>query len=281
MSDDKAKLIVLDIETFRTLDAELAERVQDDARNKRPAQNTLKDLKTLWDTEAAREERAAEALARTALDPALATVIVASAQADDLAETWSMQWPVGTGFRDLLADFAEWLGNVSGPRTIWAGHNIEGFDLPVLLSCWQRHRIMPPAHFPVFSGRWRGWVYDTMVRFPSKTPYVSLVDACAAFGIAAKSVEWKGEPMTGARVADAYREGEHDLLAEYCRADVVAERALYEAMTFGGRWGTYGTSDEGLAVEIATVRASCLSEGQKAISILTLLERAGLVPSAA
>src|SRR5688572_24780312 len=65
---NKARLLPFDLETYRTRDLRQVERLQAEALEKRPAQNTLKDLKTQWDTAAAREGRCREVLDKTAVD---------------------------------------------------------------------------------------------------------------------------------------------------------------------------------------------------------------------
>jgi hypothetical protein len=270
----KARLITFDIETYCTRNPRAIEAITAEALAKRPAQNTAKELKLEWDTEAAREKRVDEALGKTACDPALAEpicVCVAVGQGK----------PVPFPIEDVadLASVRDHLEEMAGPQTVWCGHNIEGFDLPVLLSAWRRAGITPPRHFPQpgRSGRWFGWVYDTMQRFPSKTPFVSLDDACLALGIEGKAMTWQGEPFDGSRVGKAFEEGEIDLIVDYCLADVEIERALYMAMTAGDTWGTYGLDDD-VAGRIEELRAEPMSEGTRAIAILNVLEQAGIVP---
>lgn len=273
----KARVIHFDIETYRTTDPALVESILQEAIEKRPAQNTLKELKTLWDTTEAQEARAAEALSKTALDVTMAEVLVVCAMRDEEYILRATSNGEGDEF-ELLSYAAATLGLHADADTIWCGHNIEGFDLPILLNRWRRYRITPPEHFPTYAGRWRGRVYDTMLRIPTKSGFISLNEACARYDISmAKDTMWNGAPMTGARVAEAYEAGEHQLLRDYCAADVAMVCELYSVMTCGGTRGTYGTPDE-VAAKVREIEESHLSDGLKAMAIVKVLDNAGRIP---
>lgn len=249
----KAAVIVFDIETYSTRDPRMIEKIREEAVAKRPAQNTLKELKTQWDTTAARSARGAEAVGKTALNPILASVLCVVYRVYGLSPEpqdyfvdcmADQELRGGPNYNDHaheaegenLADLATRWDEIAGPETLWVGHNIEGFDLPVLLGAWLRHDIEPPEHFPRMShGRWFGNIYDTMAHVPNNCAgFVSLDTVCEALHLpAAKGCLWKGEPMTGARVAEAYEAGACELLIEYCAADVAAEARVFERLTNG------------------------------------------------
>lgn len=286
---DKSRLITFDIETYRTRNPAIVEQITQEALEKRPAGNSKKEIKLAWDTEEARDERVREALAKTAVDPAIAEIIVAGVSIDfecgddeTEIERFDLMQENSKNNRCALYELAERLDEAAGPHTIWTGHNIEGFDLPVLLMNWLRAGIEPPEYFPTNAGRfWRGWVYDTMLRFPTSNGFISLDWACRAMGLpSAKGIMWKGEPMTGARVAEAFEAGERELLLNYCANDVAMERDLYLSLTAGDHWGTYGLGDQ-VALQIADVEGSDLSDSAKAITIYDIMRKAGLVPRAA
>lgn len=281
---DRARLLVFDVETVGTRNQNVVAQITEEALAKRPASNTKKEIKLQWDTEEARQARVREALEKTAVDPLLAEPIVVCWTAVDgagfeMASGHTRLFAPEHTERALEALRADW-EHVTDEGTIWVGHNIAGFDLPVLLNAWRRHRISPPSTFPVYvNGRWRGRVWDSMLRTPGKTPFVSLDAVCQAYGLgAAKNVHWQGAPMDGSRVAAAYAEGAEDLLVSYCFADVDAELNLYLAMTGGDAYGTYDDR-ESVAGAIREVRESELSEGAKAVAIVNIMEGAGLVPA--
>ncbi len=239
-----AEVIVIDIETHPTTDAYQLAIIEREAREARPASNARVAVKAEWDSEGAAETRVAEAIAKTSCDTSLAEVLCAAFVAPGAVstpgclQTFSAMGP-HSDEPTCLSRLAGSLHELSGPLTVWAGHNIRGFDLQILLNRWRRWGITPPASFPLFrAGRWDGNVYDTMSEFPCKTGFISLSNASRLLGLtAAKSLEWRGEPMTGARVKEAYDAGEYTMLLDYCACDVQAELALYNAMTFGGAWG--------------------------------------------
>lgn len=276
----KAAVIVFDIETYSTRDPRLIEEIRNEAVAKRPAQNTLKALKTEWDTTEARAARGAEAVGKTALDPMLASVLVVAWERDGLAETtqvWVDAQDEGEGLHSLAAHWDD----IAGPETLWVGHNIEGFDMPVLLGAWNRHDIEPPDWFPrLHRGRWQGRIYDTMQKIPnSQAGFVSLDNVCRALGLpSAKRVDWKGEPMTGGRVAEAFEEGAYALLREYCLADVEAESALFQRLTHGGRYGV-GPRDAGIRAALEAIWSSPeLDRVGKKLASFDALHGLGVIP---
>jgi DNA polymerase III epsilon subunit-like protein len=249
----RASVIVFDIETYSTRDSRMIEKIRNEAVQKRPAKNLAKDKKTAWNTEESRAARGAEAVSKTALNPMLASVLCvvyrvygltpepADYFIDGMADHTLRDGPnyndhAHQAEGEALADLAIRWDEIAGPDTLWVGHNIEGFDLPVLLGAWLRHDIEPPDHFPRLShGRWYGSIYDTMAHYPNNNAgFVSLDSVCEALHLpSAKSHIWQGEPMTGARVAAAYESGACELIIEYCAVDVAAEARVFERLTNG------------------------------------------------
>lgn len=265
--------VVFDVETYRTREAEVVERLTREAIAKRPAESAKKDVKSQWDTSAARQARADEAVGSTSVDVTLAEVvcICAGAPGGEAEFTCSGDDEVAT-----LHRAADWLDNVAGPDTVWAGHNIAGFDLSILLNRWRRFGIRPPRHFPVYAGgRWRGRVFDTMTRIPSRSGFVSLEEACRMHRVPMRDVMWRGDAVDGSRVGALVDAGEWTVLEVYCGEDVAAEGRLYEALTLGGAWGCF---DRGIWEQVSELRgASGLSDGARALAIVALLERSGVI----
>ena len=275
----KARRITFDCETYQTRNPEIVDRITRQALEKQPAQNTAKDIKTEWNTTAAREARVREVLNKTAVDVLIAEILCACWRAD--GEPYSVQGMFDGTEKSQLEKLAEELEEQSNANTIWVGHNIAGFDLAILLNGWRRNGLRPPTHFPEFiNGRWRGRVYDTMHRIPCANGLglVSLKDACSAYRLTCpKGTLWKDEPMNGSRVAEAFEAGEYDLILEYCDEDVVINDLLYLHITGNDTHSTFDRPD-GLAAAIAEIRASDMPEGAKAVSINKLLDDAGLIP---
>lgn len=276
----KTRLHTLDIETSQTRNKSAVDAITEEVLAKRPAQNVAKEKKIEWDTESARDARVQEALAKTSLDVLLAEVLCVCWSTDEA------HYRVDGMTEDqdeALRSLAEMWDEQAGPETIWIGHNIERFDMPILLNRWRRYHITPPEHFPRYhNGRWRGRIYDTMQMAPVQNGlgFVSCDALCQAYGVTPKWVDWDGEPMDGSRVGEAYQAGQYDLILEYCDADVDTEHRLYMAMTGNDKWGTFDRRSA-LAEQIDELKQSELSEGARAIAILSILEGAGLVPRVA
>ena len=276
---DKAAVIVIDIETYRTRDEVAVARVTQDALLKQPASNTAKELKLTWDTERAREERVRAALSKTSVDVLLAEVLCVATISDEGGiRTFDA---MRQGEAEALLEWADAMNEIAGPQTIWVGHNVAGFDLPVLLNRMRRHGIVPPRNFPVYTGgRWQGGVFDTMKRTPCSNGmgFVSLDATCEAYGLEVKGIDWAGGPMDGSRVADCFEAGEFDVLLEYCREDAITELKLYGAMTFDSTWGTYGVGSD-VAEQVGVIEGDeSLTDTQKALAVYHVMNRAGLVP---
>lgn len=277
----RAKRIVIDIETYRTMNRAVLERVRDEAIARQPAQNVKKELKDLWNTTDAMIKRAAEAVEKTALDPLLAEVLCVCMRVDGVPSAFTFM-PLHEGDKATeLQLLGTCLDEYAGPDTVWAGHNVAGFDLPVLTNVFRRYAVKPPEHFPKFRGKgFHGRVYDTMQRTPCANGLglVSLDDVCEAMGMgAAKRVTWRGITMTGALVGECYDAGEYQTILEYCAADVEVEEQLYLQMTFGETWGGYDARDA-VRDAIAEIRAQDTSEAAKKLGVYDVMDAAGLIP---
>ena len=289
----KARLIVLDIETAPVQSDRIKTRVIQEAISREPASNTRKDLKDAWNTTEAREARGHEAWLKTAVDPLLAVPLCVCVHLDfPNGQPWQLytfdfmsdpSQPSDPSEKsdpsDSLSTLAMSLDNFAGPASIWIGHNVLGFDLPILLNAWRRAAIKPPAHFPAYgNGRFLGRVYDTMLRTPGKTPFVSLNDAAEAYGLGPiKTTMFCGVPMDGSRVFDAFQAGHFQEILDYCANDVLATRELYLVMTAQDTWGTYDTQDL-LTDQLREIEESGHPESTQALAKLRVLENAGLIP---
>lgn len=276
------RLVVLDIETGPTTSKSALERLTQEALEKKPAYNTAKALKIKWNTSESRAERVADALAKTALDPLLARVVVVGIlsieQGEEVDHGHGSVVTLDTRDVSGLAEARDLLDALMGDETILVGHNISGFDLPVLTNAWRREGIAPPDAWPTWTGSWwSGRVFDTMVRTPAKTPYTSLVAACAAFGVVEEEpVLFEGEPMEGSRVGAALQAGAIETIRCYCATDVLATWRLYQALTVADTWGTWPRIEDDLRARVREIATSpALTDSQKGHAIVAALGRAG------
>lgn len=271
----KAEWLCFDIETRATTRHAIIERITEQAWNARPLSNTLKEEKELWDTPAGREQRITRAIAKTAVDPLLAEplCICASCQEGEVIVLDGMERPAHKMILEIGDLIAEWCDR----DTLFIGHNIEGFDLQLLLAQLQQYAIVPPQIFPTYRrGRWRGNIWDTMGACPGKTPFISLIDAALAYGFEAKRLMWRGEQMTGARVGEAYAAGDYQIIRDYCCGDVRDETALFLAQTCGGTWGIASRTDA-TAEQLTELAESALTPAQKWLASVPILQSYGLL----
>lgn len=246
-------------------------------------------LEENWGAEEVLEARLAEEIEGTAVDPLFAEVIVAAFSFDEgevhvISQTPEMEGR-GDSFvkteRELLADLSTALGMGTSQETVWVGHNLAGFDVPVLMQAWRRHRLRAPVWFPSMRwGRCRGKVFDTMVECAARTPFTSAERAAAAFGIAFKGVDWCGTPMEGSRVGEAWAAGEIDLLREYCAADVAATRELARRMS--GDWSALDRERIGAASlvqgdELVEIAIGAESDREKLVGVVEYLRGLGVI----
>lgn len=108
------------------------------------------------------------------------------------------------------------------------GHNVHNFDLKIL----RQRSIVLGVQWPnfmsrLFGDKWGDVCYDTMLRWSNdRRDYVSLDKLCHVFGI-----ETPKDGMSGADVYRYWQEGRHQEIADYCKDDVIATRAVYRNMT--------------------------------------------------
>lgn len=274
----KASWLYFDIETYRTRVARVVEEITGEALAKRPAQNAAKELKAAWDTAEARIQRTREAVAKTAVDVTLAEPLsVAFAVDDGDVQARQIGFDPDAEANQLALLSEEW-SDCADANTVWGGHNIEGFDLAVLLTRMRRHKVRPPAAFPTYRNRrWHGRTYDTMKRAPTSNglDFIAVDVLCDRYGVVFPTHTWNGQVVDGSMVGRMFEAKAWDDILEYNRQDVRGERMLVQAMTFGGEWGGFERAD--VYDQVAELRASELPEGARAIAIVKLLESAGMI----
>jgi predicted PolB exonuclease-like 3'-5' exonuclease len=107
---------------------------------------------------------------------------------------------------------------------ILVGHNIIGFDIGFL-----RKRAVAlgvkfpgPATFPRDPKPWDKKINDTMVMWAGSGNRVALDDLCDILGVKGK------DGFDGSMVAEAWTNGQHEKIAEYCRDDVMRVREIHK-----------------------------------------------------
>lgn len=190
-----------------------------------------------WDTESAAAIE--EAYRKQALDAAEGEII-AIAWATDASEVQCHLRKMGENEADLLRDFfaavqhamhEEGVTGTDGrmlplDNPFLIAHNAT-FDLGFV---WRRclvNGVRPPFKFPPPNARQGNDYGCTMVAWAGFGKTISLDRLCRALRVDSP----KGD-MDGSKVFDAWLAGEHDRIAEYNCADVVAVRAIWRRLNW-------------------------------------------------
>lgn len=213
--------LYLDIETIPTQSADaaayLAKSAKIDSRLKDPAK-----------IEAAMDEAKQKAVANTSFDGWFGQVCCAA-------------WALDGADVSIASDFdhneVEIIRTVFGlfsdyQRPIIVGHNI-GFDIRFLTRRAILLDVPLPAPYlwPRDVKPWSDKVHDTAAMTADRGEYVSLDRLCNAMGIPGK------DGFDGSMVAEAWANGEHQKIAEYCADDVRRVRDVHKRFLSAGWTG--------------------------------------------
>lgn len=134
-------------------------------------------------------------------------------------------------------------------RDVIVGHNILGFDLPFL---YRRSMIcgVKPS-FELLKGKpWdiADYIYDTMNRWQMGNfrEFVGLEELALAFGL---NCPKKGA-VNGTNLLEAFHDGRHQEIREYCLKDVLCTRELYYRMTFETKPENFSEKPQELALRV-------------------------------
>ena len=205
----------LDIETIPTQSVAIRDRIKSDIT---PPGNIKKpESIQAWMDEHG-EAKAAEEIAKTNFDPAYGHICTIAWAVDD-GEASVAHAETAEQERDALqAFFASLRAN---HRYTFVGHYISGFDLRFILCRAVVRCVSIPPTIPRDPKPWDGTVFDTMTAWAGSKQTISMDRLCEALGIPGKG------DFGGADVAEAWANGEHDKIAEYCVSDVERTRRIY------------------------------------------------------
>lgn len=209
--------IFVDIETIPNQSPEYRAMVRKNI--KAPAQFKKQDSIDAWLAENA-ESATDEAIAKTSFDPALGHIAC-------------IGWAIGDkDARCFIAHeeavclelfFNNIIENCGVHTARWIGHYVSGFDLRFLLNRAIVLGVKLPSAliFPRDIKPWSDQVFDTMVAWAGPKGSISQDNLAKAFGLAGKG------DFDGSMVAEAWANGEHDKIANYCLSDVETVREIY------------------------------------------------------
>lgn len=279
-----AKRIFIDLETYQTRNQAVIDKFVDDETRAIPPKAATKkwtseDLR-MWYTKEHQSKRADMALAETSTDVLFAEILCIAIAMDEgepeAIDCMNYSEACGLGW------FGDWIEENCDPNTVWVGHNLQNFDLAILLNRCRALDIHPPTMFPTFRGRyWDGRVYDTMLRTPTANGLglVKLEDVCLAYGISTPKGRVcleDGTPLEGSTVGMAYERGEFDAICSYAKEDIVATRELYNVQSFQQTRDTWEAEDVDMT-EIYRIRDTPMNLASRALLILNALAAMGKI----
>jgi 3'-5' exonuclease len=220
--DMSMKTVFLDIETIPTQSPEAMQKALADV--KPPGNIKKQESIDAWLSENA-ETAAREAIAKTSFDPALGHICTIGWAVDDdpadvaHAETVDQE-------ADLLRAFFASVN--SQHHHTFVGHYIGGFDLRFILCRAVVLGVRIPQSIPRDPKPWDSTIFDTMTAWAGARGTISMDNLASALGI-----EGKGD-FDGSMVAEAWANGDHQRIADYCRADVETTRAIWRKFQKAG-----------------------------------------------
>lgn len=165
-----------------------------------------------------RDAAAREALAKTSFDPAQGHICTIGWAMDDDDPTVAHAETVERERDVLVAFFNAFRAN---HRYTFVGHYISGFDLRFILCRAVVLGVRIPQAIPRDPKPWDRTTFDTMTAWAGARGSISLDNLSAALGLSGKG------DFDGSQVAEAWANGEHDRIAEYCASDVTLTREVW------------------------------------------------------
>ena len=201
----------------------------------------------------------------TAKNPLYAEVLCAAVVTDD--EAGGVVFSSEDGEKEGIQALFRFIDEFSDENTIYTGYYIKHFDIPALMTRARVHGIKLPKYFPKIYGRsWSRNLKDIRDYIFSNKPNVSMSEAAEAYGITAKQTMWNGQPMTGARVQEAFRDGEIKMIEAYCLSDAMDEWELFKKAI-----GIKEEKEKSAEEMIREILEGDMTDSQKVIAIKSMI----------
>jgi len=212
--------IFVDIETIPNQSPEYRAAVRESI--KPPGNIKKQDSIDAWMAENA-ETATDEAIAKTSFDPAAGHICCIGWAVEDSRVASFTNETIDTEAENL-AKFFDVIRSERGVQMVrWVGHYISGFDLRFLLNRAIVLGVELPDRMvlPRDIKPWGDQVFDTMIAWAGVKNTISQDNLAKALGMSGKG------DFDGSMVAEAWANGEHAKIADYCRSDVETMRAIY------------------------------------------------------
>jgi hypothetical protein len=209
--------IYLDIET---IPAQSDAIKADIAKNVKPPA-TLKKAESIaaW-VENDKPQAVIEAVGKTSFDPAYGHICTISWAIGEGEAQAAHAFTVDQEADVLRAFFASIPADTYAAPT-FIGHYIGGFDLRFILCRSIILGVPIPPQIPRDPKPWDKSIFDTMTAWAGAKGTISMDKLSQALGF-----EGKGD-FDGSMVAQAWADGQHETIIEYCKDDVRKTRAIH------------------------------------------------------
>lgn len=209
------RTVFLDIETIPAQSPDVFKKFREQVKppgNIKKAESIEKWLEENGD------KAAQDAVAKTSFDPAFGHICTIG-WAFDNDEPETAHAKTVAEENQILAQF--FLSVNPFHKVTFVGHNVGAFDLRFILCRAVVLGVAVPQSFPRDPKPWDKGVFDTMLAWAGARGTVSMDKLCEALGL-----EGKGD-FDGSMVAEAWANGEHDRIADYCADDVAKTREVW------------------------------------------------------
>ncbi len=208
--------VYLDLETIPCQDQAYRDEVRKGI--KAPAQYKKAESIAEWIKENG-DAAADEIVAKTSFDPAHGHICCIGFAIGDNAVASHTAASVDEE-AEIISKFFDALPKLGMARII--GHNVIDFDLRFLLCRAVILGVKIPPAIPRNPKPWEGMVVDTMKAWAGLRGTIGQDRLAKALGL-----KGKGD-FDGSMVAEAWANGEHAKIADYCRDDVETVRAIHK-----------------------------------------------------
>ncbi len=214
--------IYLDIETIPNqspdFKAKLRENIKPPGSIKKP------ESIAAWMAENA-DAAVDEAVAKTSFDPAYGHICCLGFAIDDSPVQYYEARAVEDE-RAILESFFDALPKLG--LHCFIGHNVAAFDMRFILCRSVVLGVKIPPMVPRDIKPWSETIFDTMTAWAGARGTISQDNLAKALGLSGKG------DFDGSMVAEAWANGEHAKIAQYCMADVETVRAIHRRFEAAG-----------------------------------------------
>lgn len=214
--------LYLDIESIPAQTQRAKDRIA--VTVKPPAQMKKAETIAAWEKDG-KEQEVIEAIDKTSFDGGLGHVCCigwafeeSETESQSILDVSDEKRCIEIFFRYVSDELPDW-----GDVTV-VGHYISGFDIRFLTQRAIVLGVKLPLWWPHEAKPWGNEIFDTMVKWAGAKGTISLDNLCFSLGI-----EGKGD-VDGSMVAQMFKDGKHEEIAQYCRDDVERVRQVHKKM---------------------------------------------------